>query len=248
MIVTTDKELDHLREIGGIVARVLRLMADALEPGITTAELDALGRAALAREGAVSAPELTYRFPGATCISVNEEVAHGIPGPRVLAAGDLVNIDVSAAKRGYFADTGASFLVGPGRPLLEQLCRDGVQALDIGLAEVRSGAPIAAIGQAVGKFAAKRGYTLIRNLASHGIGRALHEYPGEIPTWPCRDESRKLAKGLVLTVEPFLSTGAVHARQGRDGWTLYGEPAAPCVQFEHTVVTTDTGPLILTLP
>lgn len=248
MIVTTQKELDHLREIGGIVARVLREMGRALEPGITTAELDAIGRAGLEREGAVSAPESSYNFPGATCISVNEEAAHGIPGSRALRRGDLVNIDVSASKAGYFADTGASFALGPLRPQLEQLLRDGKRALDIGLAEVKAEAPLANIGTAVGRFAEKRGYTLIRNLASHGIGRKLHEYPGEIATWPNKKDRRNLTKGLVLTVEPFLSLGGSYASQAADGWTLLTEPAAPCVQFEHTVVTSDRGPIILTLP
>lgn len=248
MIVSTQKDLDQLRVIGAIVARALREMAAALEPGITTAELDAIGAAALSREGAVSAPKSSYGFPGFTCISVNEEAAHGIPGPRVLHRGDLVNIDVSASKAGYFADTGASFAVGQVRRDLGQLLQDGKRALDIGLAEVRAGAQLAAIGNAVGAFAQKRGYTLIRNLASHGIGRKLHEYPGEIATWPNKRERRVLTKGLVLTVEPFLSMGGTYASQAADGWTLLCEPAAPCVQFEHTVVTSDRGPIILTLP
>ena len=248
MIVSTQKDLEQLRHIGGIVARTLREMAAALEPGISTAELDAIGEAALAREGAVSAPMSSYNFPGATCISVNEEAAHGIPGSRLLRKGDLVNIDVSASKNGYFADTGASFAVGPVRRDLAQLLADGKRALDIGLQEVRAGAQIAAIGTAIGKFAEKRGYTLIRNLASHGIGRKLHEYPGEIATWPNKRDRRLLTKGLVLTVEPFLSMGGTYASQAADGWTLISEPSAPCVQFEHTVVTSDRGPIILTLP
>lgn len=248
MIITTEEELDGLKAIGRICAEALATMARALEPGITTAELDAIGRRVLEAAGAQSAPEFCYNFPGATCISVNEEVAHGIPGPRVIAAGDLVNIDVSAVKDGFFSDTGASFAVPPVAPAVARLCRDGRRALFIGLKEARAGQPLSGIGRAVQAFADKHRYTLIANLASHGIGRALHEEPGEIPTWHDRSERRMIADGLVFTVEPFLSTGAVHAIDGEaDDWTLYGEPRALTVQYEHTLVATRKGPLILTL-
>ena len=248
MIVTREEELDGLKAIGLIVANTLQTMRRAMEPGITTRELDDIGRAFLEREGAGSAPESVYNFPGATCISVNEEAAHGIPGDRILREGDLVNIDVSASKGGFFGDTGASIPLGQVRPDQDRLCRDGQRALQIGLDQVAADRPLAGIGQAIGRFAEARGYTLIRNLASHGIGRSLHEDPEEIPTWPARRERRRIARGLVLTVEPFLSTGAVWADQGRDGWTLYSRPAAPVVQYEHTVVALESGPLILTRP
>lgn len=248
MIVTDETELAALRRIGRIVADTMHGMARALEPGITTRELDEIGRALLEREGALSAPETTYQFPGATCISVNEEVAHGIPGDRVIRPGDLVNIDVSASKDGFFADTGATFRVPPSLAAQDRLCRDGRRAMEIGIDQVRAGAALANIGTAIGRFAAERGYTLIRNLASHGIGRSLHEDPEEIPTWPSRRERRRIAKGMVLTVEPFLSTGGVWAESGPDGWTLYPEPRAAAVQYEHTVVATETGAIILTLP
>lgn len=247
MIITQEDELQGMKAIGRIVAQALQTMHHALEPGMTTLELDEIGRAFLEREGALSAPRSEYDFPGATCISVNEEVAHGIPGPRVLKHGDLVNIDVSASKGGYFSDTGASFVMGTN-PHLEKLCRDGRRAMQLGINQVRAEAPLAAIGTEIGLFAAKNGYTLIRNLASHGIGRALHEDPKEISTWPDRSERRRIKKGLVLTVEPFLSKGAEWADQGKDGWTLYAAPRAFTVQYEHTVVATERGSVILTLP
>lgn len=248
MTITREEELERLRDIGRIVANTLRAMARALEPGITTQELDEIGRACLEEAGAVSAPQATYDFPGATCISVNEEIAHGIPGARRLARGDLVNIDVSASKDGFFADTGASFAVPPVRPLLERLCRDGRRAMEIGIDQVAAERPLAGIGKAIGRFASDNGYTLIRNLASHGVGRSLHEEPGEIATWPTRGDRRRIGKGLVLTVEPFLSTGGEWASHGTDGWTLYSDPCAPVVQYEHTVVATDGGAIVLTLP
>jgi methionyl aminopeptidase len=120
--------------------------------------------------------------------------------------------------------------------------------MQVGIAEVRRGRPLSGIGAAIGRFASRRGYTLIRNLASHGVGRSLHEYPEEIATWPNRGDRRRIGKGLVMTVEPFLSTGGIWAEGGRDGWTLYGAPRAPVVQYEHTVVATDRGPIVVTRP
>ncbi|TNC52387.1 type I methionyl aminopeptidase [Rubellimicrobium rubrum] len=248
MTITNEDDLDSLREIGRIVANTMQAMAKAMEPGMTTRELDGIGRELLEREGAISAPESTYDFPGATCISVNEEIAHGIPGDRVIATGDLVNIDVSASRNGTFADTGATFRLGPVRPSLDRLCRDGKRAMRIGIAQVGHDRPLAGIGNAIGRFASEHGYTLIRNLASHGIGRALHEEPGEIATWPTRGDKRRMHKGLVLTVEPFLSTGGIWATGGADDWTLYSQPPAPVVQYEHTVVATDRGAIVVTLP
>ncbi|MCO6383407.1 type I methionyl aminopeptidase [Oceanicola sp. 502str15] len=247
MTITHEDELDGLKEIGRIVAETLQAMGRALEPGMTTAELDAIGAELLEREGAVSAPESCYGFPGATCISTGDVIAHGIPGPEVIRAGELVNIDVSASKQGFFADTGASFRVGDVPASLKRLCTDGRKACQIGVAQVQAGRPIAAIGVAVGQFAAKRGYTLIRNLASHGTGRALHEYPEEIATWPNRDR-RRITDGLVLTVEPFLSRGGLWAEDGGDGWSLLASPHAACVQYEHTVVATRGKPITVTLP
>ena len=247
MTITRQDELEGLQVTGRIVADTLQAMARAMEPGMTTRELDGIGRAMLEAGGAQSAPELDYGFPAATCISVGEEIAHGIPGDRVLRRGDLVNIDVSAVKDGFYADTGASFPLAQVRPELLRLCRDGRQAMQTGIAEVRHGRPLAAIGNAIGRFAAKRGYSLIRNLASHGVGRALHEYPKEIATWPNRDR-RQIHRGMVLTVEPFLSLGAEFARESRDGWTLYAQPRALAVQYEHTVVATERGAMVVTRP
>lgn len=247
MVVANDTELEKLKDVGRICANTLQKMAAAMEPGMTTAELDAIGRKLLEDEGAQSAPETCYGFPGATCISVNEEVAHGIPGSRVLQAGDLVNIDVSAVKDGFFSDTGASFVIPPGQSRAERLCRDGKRALWVGLNQVKTGQPFRKIGEAIGHFAAKNRYTLIQNLASHGVGRSLHEEPSELATWPDPSERRIIGEGQVFTVEPFLSLGAHWAESGNDPWTLLADKKTLTVQYEHTVVATRNGPLILTL-
>ncbi|QRM56357.1 type I methionyl aminopeptidase [Sinorhizobium sp. BG8] len=248
MTLTNDEDLQKMQAIGRICANVLQDMGTALSAGMTTGELDLIGRRLLEKAGARSAPEHCYNFPGATCISVNEEVAHGIPGDRVIEPGDLVNIDVSAERDGFFADTGASFTVGRVAPAIDRLCRDGKRAMWVGLKEVRAGRPLASVGNAIGAFARRNRYTLVANLASHGVGRSLHEEPSEIATWPDPREKRKMTEGMVFTVEPFLSLGANWAEGGDDEWTLYSDPRAPTVQFEHTVVATRNGPLILTLP
>lgn len=249
MVISTEHELAKLKDIGRLCAQAVETMAKALEPGITTRELDDIGRKVLEGNGAQSAPETCYKFPAATCISVNEEVAHGIPGDRVIKAGDLVNIDVSAVKDGFFGDTGASYAVPPVKREIEKLCRDGRRALWTGLQQVKTGKPIAGIGNAIGAFAKKNRYTLITNLSSHGIGLTLHDEPKEIPTWPDPGERRVMQEGLVFTVEPFLSLGADWAEDDGNGdvWTLYSDPQAPTVQYEHTVVVTRNGPVILTL-
>lgn len=249
MTITSEADLEKLKAIGRICAVARDAMAAALRPGMTTLELDEIGKKILDEHGAESAPIVTYDFPGVTCISVNEEIAHGIPGPRVIKAGDLVNIDVSAVKDGVFADTGASLVVPEGNPTLEKLCRDGKRAMWEGIRAVKSGAPLAAVGTAIGAFASKNGYSLIRNLASHGVGDSLHDEPGEIPTWPDRSERRRIADGLVFTVEPFLSLGGRSAEQKSrdDEWTLVAHPSAPTVQYEHTIVATRRGAVVVTL-
>lgn len=247
MTIENEDDLEKLKHAGRVVARTLQAMGEALEPGITTQELDDLGRRLLDLEGARSAPEITYNFPGATCISIAPDVAHGIPGPRRVAAGDLINIDVSAEIDGFFADTGASFQVPPGAPRIERLCRDGRRALWTGIRAVKAGGKLGEIGRAIEAFATKNGYSLVRNLASHGVGRGLHEEPKEIPTWHEPRDRRTIPEGLVFTIEPFLSFGADWVEETGDGWTLRPPGGEPTVQYEHTLVATRRGPLVVTL-
>jgi methionyl aminopeptidase len=248
MTITNEDELQKLKAAGRVVAHTLAAMSEAIEPGITTRELDGLGRRLLEAEGARSAPELTYGFPAATCISIDPDVAHGVPGDARVAPGDLINIDVSAELDGFFADTGASFAVPPVAPRIKQLCRDGRRALWRGIRRVAPGAALNAPGQEIEAFARRNGYSLVKNLASHGVGAALHEEPKEIATWADHSDRRKISEGLVFTLEPFLSLGAATvAESSADGWTLAPQGGEPTVQYEHTIVATRRGPVVVTL-
>lgn len=248
MKIADERDIEGLREAGRIVARTLKEMAAAIEPGVTTEALDRIGADALERSGARSAPRSVYRFPGATCISVNEEAAHGIPGARMLAPGDLINIDVSAEFEGYFGDTGATFIVPPGNAQKERLLETAQTALARAMTEARSGSRINLIGQAIESVARAAGFLTLRDLGSHGIGRSLHEEPRFIPNYHDPMDMRRLQDGHVITIEPFISTAASGCRTAADGWTLISGVGNLSAQFEHTMVIRDGEPLIMTLP
>lgn len=248
MSINSEKDLESLRKIGRIVARCLQLMHSKLEPGMTTTELDAIGGAFLEANGARSAPKLTYEFPGYTCISVNEEAAHGIPGAKVLQAGDLVNIDVSAELDGYFADTGGSAILPPEKKLHLEICAVAKRALERAMLEARAGAKINRIGRAIESEAHANGFTVIENLGSHGVGRALHEEPSFIAGYYDKRDTRVLKANQVITIEPFISSGARQVFDNGDGWTLVTNPGVFTAQYEHTLVITKGKPLIMTLP
>jgi methionyl aminopeptidase len=248
MTLETEDDLIALKRIGKIVANCLQHMAEQMEPGMTTQELDDCASEYLAQHGAESAPRKVYNFPGTTCISVNEAVAHGIPGPQRLAAGDLVNIDVSAELHGYFADTGASFIVPPVDPLKASICKGAEAALLAAIDAARAGQSLHVIGKSIEKVARKHQLTVIENLGSHGVGRGLHEEPRFIPPVFDPKDRRMLTEHLVITIEPFLSNGARTVDTAADGWTLLTPRPFLAAQYEHTMVITKGKPLVLTLP
>jgi methionyl aminopeptidase len=247
MTVQSQEDIDGLRRIGRIVSLVLDEMLASAEPGMTTRELDAIGERLLASHGARPAPRLTYNFPGATCISINEEAAHGIPGDRVLQSGDVLNIDVSAELDGYFADTGGTRVLPPASPQKTLLCHAARTALDNALKVAKAGQPINSIGAAIEKTAKRYGFKVIRNLASHGVGRALHEEPGNIAGYFDPSDRRMLKEGMVITIEPFLSTKSRFVVEGDDGWTLLGAKGNLSAQYEHTIIITRDEPIVVTI-
>lgn len=246
MTIETQDDVVALQRIGGIVSLVLHRMLGAAEPGMTTRELDRLGERLLAEHGAQSAPRLTYGFPGATCISVNEEAAHGIPGDRVIRAGDVLNVDVSAELGGYFADTGGTVVVPPTTPQKTRLCHATRTALAEAMKRARAGQPINCIGAAIERTARAYGFKVIENLGSHGVGRALHEEPEHIAGYFDPSDQRILQEGMVITIEPFLSTRSRIVSETADGWTLAGAAGNLSAQYEHTMIITKGAPIVVT--
>ncbi|HEX6995908.1 MAG TPA: type I methionyl aminopeptidase [Gammaproteobacteria bacterium] len=246
MTVQSERDVDGLRAVGRIVSTVLKGMLDAIEPGMTTRELDDIGRRLLERHGARSAPEAVYDFPGATCISVNEEAAHGVPGDRVIQPGDVVNVDVSAVLDGYFADTGGTRVVPPSDPLKDRLCHAARTALRDAVAQARHGRRISEIGRAAERVAKAHRFKIIRNLAGHGVGRGLHEEPEAIVGYYDPRDRRTLREGMVIAVEPFLSTRSTVVTERPDGWTLVGDDGNLSAQYEHTIIVTRGAPIVVT--
>ena len=247
MTADSAKDIQYLKAIGRICAETLRKMMGQTRAGMTTHELDEIGRAFLEAEGARSAPQAMYNFPGATCISVSPVIAHGIPNEYVLREGELIHIDVSAELDGYYTDTGASLIVSKRERNFEKLIDATKATLTKALHAAKAGNPLNGIGRTVQHEARKRGYNVIYDLTGHGIGRKLHESPKEILNFHNPDDHRILNEGLVLAIEPFLTTGIGRVIEGRDGWSLRTLDNAIAAQFEHTIVVTRNEPIILTL-
>src|SRR5215218_8578182 len=245
MSVRTPEELEALRRAGRAVAATLREVARRVRPGITTGELDALAALVLARHGARSAPALVYGFPGAICISVDDEAVHGIPGPRRLRAGELVKLDVTAELDGYYADAAISVPVGRVPPRVARLAAAAQAALRRGLHAARAGAPLNAIGAAVEEEARRRGCSVLGELTGHGIGRAIHEEP-TVPSVFVAGLDTPLRERTVITIEPILGMGGGDVRAGGDGWTVLTADGAPSAHAEHTLVVSAGEPLVLT--
>ncbi|MCE5154764.1 type I methionyl aminopeptidase [Staphylococcus hyicus] len=247
MIVKTDEELQALKEIGAICAKIRDTMVKATVPGVTTKELDNIAKEMFEAEGALSAPIHDENFPGQTCISVNEEVAHGIPGKRVIKEGDLVNIDVSALKNGYYADTGISFVVGTSNePMKQKVCDAAQEAFDAAMTKIKPGSKLSQIGKAVHATARKNNLKVIKNLTGHGVGLSLHEAPAHIMNYYEPQDKTLLKEGMVLAVEPFISSSASYVTEGKNEWAFETKDKSYVAQVEHTVIVTKDGPLLTT--
>jgi methionyl aminopeptidase len=245
MSIETPEELAALQAAGRVVADSLRAMSRAARPGVSTAELDGTATEIFRRAGARSGPQLDYGFPGTTCISIGDEAVHGIPGPRRLRDGDLVKLDVTAELDGFYADACVTVAVGRPRGGALQLAGTARRALAAGMDAARAGAPLNAIGAAVERTVHGRGHAVCRDLQGHGIGRRIHE-PPEVPSYFARELDQPLTAGLVLTIEPIVSTGSGEVVEGEDGWTIRTADGAPVAHAEHTIVIREGAPLVLT--
>ena len=247
MSITTIDELEGMKKIGHIVGYVLYEMKKYAKAGMSTADLDEFGAKLLNEFGAKSAPKETYKFPGYTCISVNNEVAHGIPSKhKILKDGDLINIDVSATLNGFCGDNGMSFVIGTDKNDHSKLVDASREILMESINSIVPGMKISDFGKGIEYRAKKRGYRVIRNLAGHGIGRSLHESPNYILN--CEDKKNKqcFKENSVVAIETFISTESSYAQELKDGWTLVGDRGGYVAQHEHTIVITSGKPIILT--
>lgn len=246
MTVENDEDLIGLKAVGVIVRDVLAALQHAAEPGMTTLELDQLGQALLDFNGATSAPRKAYGFPGATCISVNNIVAHGVPNDDHLQNGDIINIDVSAEKDGYWADTGKSFTLGKTPPYIMELLEATQQCQRTAMFKARHGKRLNDIANHIESRARAKGYNQIQGLNGHGLGRFIHEEP-TIWNTPQPFSKERLKKGQVIAIEPFFILGDGRIYEQPDGWSLATHDGAPTAQFEHSLIITDGAPIILTL-
>lgn len=247
MSISMESELAGMQKVSHAVALILKEMRRYAKPGMTTKELDDFGRELFKTFGAKSAPVLAYGFPGWTCISLNNEIAHGIPSDRkILKEGDLVNIDVSAELNGFWSDNGGSFVLGKDVNKHQRLVDKSREILRKAINNIRDGVRIADIGGLIESEARKSGYKVIRNLTGHGIGRKLHEDPKEIANYYDRLNLARFRKDSIVAIETFISTNSRLAHTLSDGWTLVGNKGGFVAQHEHTIAITAGKPVILT--
>ena len=246
MSIDNEQDMAGMRAAGVVVRETLAAMRAAVAPGVSTGELDAVAGRVFAAAGARSAPQLVYEFPGVTCISVNDEIVHGIPsGKRKLAAGDLVKLDVTAELHGYMADAAITVPVGRVTANAKKLLACAEQAFKKALREVRHGKRARDVGRAVEEEVARQGFAVVRTLQGHGIGRTIHEEP-MIPNWADPDARGWLTDGLVITLEPIIAAGRGEVFESNDGWTILTRDGSLAAHFEHTMVVTKGAPLLLT--
>jgi len=245
MSITGPEELEALRAAGAVVRRVLEAMKRQVRAGITTGQLDAIGAQVIEENGARSAPAMVYKFPGANCISLNEEAVHGIPGDRPLREGDLLKLDVTVEKDGFMADAAESVAVGAVSEEAERLIACSRRAFEKAMLVARAGFRVCEIGRAVEREVRRAGFSVIRELGGHGIGRTIHEEP-RIPNYADPHAQQILTEGMVITVEPIIAAGSGRTLLAADGWTMKTADRRPSAHYEHTIVIRKGTPMVLT--
>ena len=245
MSITTAEQLERLRVCGLIVAKALRAMSAAVRPGVTTAEVSEIGARILTENGAQSSPPLIYDFPGDVCISINDEVVHGIPGPRTIQPGDLVKLDLTAVKDGYHTDSAITIQVPSAQEKSRELAHCAERAFRQALTAARPGNRTKDIGRAVEREVRRRGFHVIRELGGHGVGRTIHEEPS-VPNYADPGARHLMTEGLVITIEPIIAVGTSNVSLDRDGWTVRTADGSLSAHYEHTIVITKREPILLT--
>ena len=241
MIVRTAEELAGMRQSGLRAARVREALVPRVSPGMTTGELGAIAGELIRAEGAESA-FLGYRgYPGQICISVNDEVVHGIPGPRRIQVGDIVSLDIGVRYRGFIGDTATTVMVGVADPDVIRLVRTAEQALYAGIERARAGGRVIDISGAIEDTACGAGFSVVRTLVGHGVGRALHEDP-QVPNYRSKDRPVRLRPGMTIALEPMVNRGGSDVETLPDKWTVRTKDGRPSAHFEHTILIREDGP------
>ncbi len=247
MIILKNKEqIEIMRRAGQVVSQTLDMVSEVIKPGMTTAELDCLIEAFIISKGAIPGFKNYQGFPASACISINDEVVHGIPGKKVIKEGDLVSVDVGSIVDDYYGDSARTFAVGKVSPEKKRLMEITYKSLMAGIDKARKGNKLGQISAAVQKVAEDAGFGVVRQLVGHGIGRRMHEEP-QVPNFGSPHEGPVLEVGTVLAIEPMINMGTYNVKTLPDGWTVVTADGLPSAHFEHTVAVTENGPDILSL-
>lgn len=249
IILKSDDEIAIMRESGRIVATTMQKLLAALRPGLVVKELDAMVRKEFAKAGVVPT-FLGYAqppYPATVCVSVNDEIVHGIPGKRVLKEGDVVSIDLGCTYKGFVADHAVTAIVGEAGAEARKLVDITRGALDEGIRHLKPGARLGEVSNAIQTYVESAGFGVVREYVGHGVGRKMHEEPS-VPNFGPKDSGPVLKKGMVLALEPMVTVGDWRTRQLDDKWTVVTADGSLAAHFEHTIAVTEDGPLVLTLP
>ncbi|HLP90004.1 MAG TPA: type I methionyl aminopeptidase [Nostocaceae cyanobacterium] len=248
IVILSQREIDKMRRAGRLAAQLLQHLEPMVKPGVSTLELNDEAERWTQKHGAKSAP-LGYKgYPKSICTSVNEVICHGIPNAKqILKDGDIINIDVTPIVEGYHGDTSKTFIVGNPAPKVKKLVEVTEKCLYLGIAEVKPGAKVGDIGAAIQEYAESQGFSVVRDFVGHGISNIFHTAP-DIPHYGVRGKGKKLRPGMVFTIEPMINEGTHEVEMLGDGWTAVTRDRLLSAQFEHTIVVTEDGVEILTLP
>jgi len=240
----TEQEISKIRKASQIVARTLQVLGEHVQEGIATMELDRIAESEIRKAGALPAFKGYRGFPATLCVSVNEEIIHGIPSRKKLKKGDIVGLDLGAIWQGFYGDGARTFPVGEISEKARQLTRVTEESLWIGIEQARSGNRVGDIGHAVQQHVEAHGYSVVREFVGHGIGRSLHEDP-QVPNYGKQGHGHRMKPGLVLAIEPMVCMGSNEVRMLEDNWTAVTRDGSLSAHFEHSIAITNNGPVIL---
>ena len=247
IIIKSDDEIAIMRHAGSVVARTLRKLVEELRPGLVVKELDKTVRREF-EQHKVTPTFLGYHgYPATVCVSVNEEIVHGIPGKRVIEDGDIVSLDLGCTYKGFVADSALTVIVGREQPARRKLVDVAEASLSVGIEQARAGNKLGQISHAIQEYIESHGFGVVREYVGHGVGRAMHEEP-QVPNFGPADRGPVLKKGMVLALEPMVTAGDWRTRQLGDNWTVVTADGSMAAHFEHTIAITEGDPLVLTVP